>query len=360
MMRGVSRFEADVLRIVSCLVHRAPAEQVLQLVVEKTERPACLSRTCVELVQDHLRKGVVSLLARTGGWQSARFLQNGTPITGKLWERTRPDALGLSFSRHSLSFLMWLRAANLDDSAFRPRVERSPVTLADRFLFFLAYESLRETAASPGLFDQTVITTNPFVRLMFPEDFADEPGAPPVDLTELFAPENAWLLETLQPWLRQRWRAIERHKRLIIRPEEMTGLGRVQGAILDEYLSQCEQAGRRDLARFLLQALFDSVAGTPLATDWVRNLRVTDLRVADRAQAYQSAMAFLNRATVFQHWTEEARQVSYLDREKYAAAQLWLADWEHWNGEAVTRTAAELVRQLDPLRLGDPLEGTPL
>lgn len=359
-MRGVSRFEADVLRIVSCLVHRAPAEQVLALVVGKAERPGCLSRTCVELVQDHLRKGVVSLLARTGGWQQSRFLRNGTANTGKLWERTPPRELGLFFSRHSLSFLMWLRAASLDDSAFRPRTEKSPLTIADRFLFFLAYESLRETKASPGLFDQQVITTNPFVRLMFPEDFADTSSVAPVDLSELFAPENAWLLETLQPWLRQRWRAVERHKRILIRPEEMTGLGRVQGAILDECLAQCEQTGRPDLARFLLQALFDSVEGTPIATDWARNLRVTDLRMADRAQAYQSAMAFLNRATVFQRWTDEARQVSYLDREEYAAAQLWLADWEHWNGDAVSRTAAELVRQLDPLRVGEPLEGTTL
>ena len=359
-MRGVSRFEADVLRIVSCLVHRAPAEQVLSLIVGKTERPGCLNRTCVELVQDHLRKGVVSLLARIGGWQRVRFLRNGTAITGTLWDRTPPRELRLSFSRHSLSFLMWLRGGQSRRLGL-PSPHREIARHRGRPLpVLLAYESLRETAASPGLFDQAVITTNPFVRLMFPEDFAESPGVAPLDLGELFAPENAWLLETLQPWLRQRWRMIERHKQIIIRPEEMTGLGRVQGAILDEFLSQCERTSRRDLARFLLQALFDSVKGTPLATDWVRNLRVTDLRVADRAQAYQSAMAFLSRATVFQHWTAEARHVSYLDREDTRPPRCGWRTGEAWHGDAVTRTAAELVRQLDPLRVGDAAGGTAL
>lgn len=352
-MQGVSRFEADLLRIVSCLVHRAPAEHVLQLVVGKVERPSCLSRACIDLVQDHLRKGLVSLVAHSGGWQSSRFLRNGHAVTGKLWERTPPAELSLAFSRHALSFLMWLRASDLEASTFRPRTEKSPLTLGDQFLFFLTYQSLRETEASPALFQQPIIAGNPFVQLLFPEDFTDFRSATKADLTELFATENTWLLESLQPWLRQRWVQVERHKRVIIHPEEMRDVGAMQAAVLDEHLAQCERTGRRDLARFLVQALADVMTGTPVANDWVRNLNVSDLRMADRGETYQSAMTLLSRASRLQQWTDTARSVSYLDREEYAASQLWLADWETWNGDAVMRTAAEIARQLDPLRVTD-------
>src|SRR6516162_3110461 len=61
-MKTVSRFEANLLRILRSFLQRAPLERALPLVMEPSDRPPCLSRAVVELVQDHLRKGCVWLL----------------------------------------------------------------------------------------------------------------------------------------------------------------------------------------------------------------------------------------------------------------------------------------------------------
>src|SRR5262245_54049329 len=88
-MKAVSRFEANLLRILHGVLGRAPAEQVVPLVQKRLPRPKCLRREAVELVQDALGKGTVWILAREG-WRRERFLRGGTVRDGRLWQRTPP------------------------------------------------------------------------------------------------------------------------------------------------------------------------------------------------------------------------------------------------------------------------------
>ena len=74
-MKEVSEFEARLLRILRCLMHRTSVEQSLSLFVQSVPRPRCLSRHCVELVQDGLSKGVTEWLARSG-YLSGQFCEN--------------------------------------------------------------------------------------------------------------------------------------------------------------------------------------------------------------------------------------------------------------------------------------------
>jgi len=90
--------------------------------MERVPRPLSLSRTCVELVADGLAKGCMTWLARSGGWRRERFLRDGQPRTGRLWERWEPATLGLAFSRHSLEFLVWI-------TAHRPGDQKPPLEL---------------------------------------------------------------------------------------------------------------------------------------------------------------------------------------------------------------------------------------
>ena len=55
------------------------------------------------------------LLARAGGWRRERQLRSGQRVEGRLWERTPPGELGLTFSRQSLELLMWFTAENPTD-----------------------------------------------------------------------------------------------------------------------------------------------------------------------------------------------------------------------------------------------------
>src|SRR5437763_10314943 len=83
----VSAFEARLLRILHAVLRHAPADSALPLVLDRVPRPPSLSRTCVELVADSLAKGCITFLARAGGWRRERFLRDGHPREGRLWER---------------------------------------------------------------------------------------------------------------------------------------------------------------------------------------------------------------------------------------------------------------------------------
>ena len=116
-MQSVSRFEANLLRLLYYFMRREPQERALPLLEERRPVPACLSRTAVRLVQEALAKGTTFLLAHGtigGGWRVERHLRGELnkekPAEGRLWHRTPPEQLGLTFSRHSLELLIWLTA----------------------------------------------------------------------------------------------------------------------------------------------------------------------------------------------------------------------------------------------------------
>ena len=110
-MHTVSRFEANLLRLLAYFLRREPIERAMPLLKNRCQAPPCLSRGAVELVQDALAKGCVHLLAKRGGWQNERFLRNGQVVEGRLWQRTLPEELGLSFSGQTLDFLIWITCA---------------------------------------------------------------------------------------------------------------------------------------------------------------------------------------------------------------------------------------------------------
>src|SRR5262249_8206391 len=151
-----------------------PLEQVRLLIVNRSdrERPRCLSRTAVGLVQEALAKGTTELVARAGGWRRERFLRHDQPVEGRLWERTPPRELGLPFSPRSLDSLMWITAVKPAE----PKHDWSPpaeeLTVGDWILLFYAYKALRETDVGLVLRTRRAFARHALCRLAFPEDFA--------------------------------------------------------------------------------------------------------------------------------------------------------------------------------------------
>jgi hypothetical protein len=172
-MKTVSRFEANLLRILHGFFGRVSQDQLLRLVEAEVKCPPCLSRNAVELVKDTLQKGVPQYLAKRGGWRRERFLRNEQIAEGRLWHRTLAHELGFNFSRHSLALLMWITA----NHPRRSRMESSPqeceLTMGDRLLFFLAYESLRGTEVAEGLLEHAPFRDHALLRLTFLSNFSE-------------------------------------------------------------------------------------------------------------------------------------------------------------------------------------------
>jgi hypothetical protein len=351
-MHTVSRFEANMLRLLGFFLHREPPERALPLLENRCAAPECLKRNAVNLVQDALAKGCVFLLAHRGGWRRERFLRGDHVAEGRLWERTPPAELGLAFSAHTLSFLIWITVHRPDDRDPPWRPAEKDLTLGDRLLLYFAHENLRTLVEGLGL--ASLRTEQPFVEhglcwLAWPEDYT----AAPVGARPNFAPwtngAGACMLEALQAELARRWIEVESSKERLADPQAMRVLGLAQERVLTAFLDAVEQAGRMDLARFLLHAASVLVGPHAHAGMWTGNLHMAGQRVADRAATYQAATVFLRTLDRLQSWERRARGVGYFD-EGYAASQLWKSDWERVQGDGLTARAQTIVRQLDPMR----------
>jgi hypothetical protein len=346
-MKSVSRFEANLLRILHCFLRRAPVDQVLALVMARSARPRCLSRNAVDLVQDALAKGCVYLLASGGGWQRARYLRGERAVEGRLWERSAPADLGLPFSRYSLDFLMWITAARPADQKPAWGPPETELTIGDRYLLYLAYAALRDTEAGQELASRLLFARHGLCRLTYPEDFTAPDVLP--DLLPWTTGLGACILETMQPELAGRWLQVERTKGQRTGWQDVQALGISQERVLGPLLEAAAASQRRDLVRFLLRTLAELLPENASPDTWVGGLLNAGPRMADRAATHRAALILLHHLEPLRRWHREAQSVGYFD-ENYQAAQVWKADWEHWQGEVLYQRAQHVIRQLDPLR----------
>jgi hypothetical protein len=351
-MQTVSRFESNLLRLLYYFLQREPAERGLPLVEARMQPPPCLSRPAVGLIKEALGKGCVQLLASRGGWRHERFLRNGQPVEGRLWQRTPPADLALTFSGHSLEFLIWITAARPSDKKPNWNPPYDELTPGDLLLLFLAHQGLRKSVDSFGAIELRI--RPPFVHhglcwLAYPEDFATAPADVSPSFVEWTGGVNAAILEALQPELEARWIQVEGAKGNVVDPRQMMALGRAQEVVLGAFLDAVEAANRLDLARFLLAAAAQLLGPHANADMWIGSLQMSGLRLAERSRANGAALTFLRQLDRLQGWDWQARSVGYFD-EGYAASQLWKADWERYDGNTLRERAQGILREVDPMR----------
>ncbi len=361
---SVSRFEANLIRILRFFLKQVPAEQALRLVNDKLDRPKCLSAGAIHLVRDSLSKGCVLYLVRAGAWKRDRYLRGDEPKFGRLWERSPIDRLALEFSPTALDFLIWVTANRPKDDRPTWTCDEKNQTVADRLLIFLAYEALRiDPELAAALRTSPAFAGNCLIWLAHPNDFAAEANraVPPFD--PWLAEPGSFVLEALQPVLEQRWLEIERAKGQIGDWAKLNHEGRVQGRVLDALTQAVDAAGRRDLVRFLLAVMRRLLAGRDLSSSfWTGGLQgAGPARLAERLETQRNALAVLRQAGRLREWEQAARQVGYLD-EGYAASKFWLSEWaqgprvpddrEPLTFSAVVDEAERVLQQVEPLRIG--------
>ena len=191
-------------------------------------RPACLDRDTIELLQAALAKGVVRLLARQG-WQRERFLRGEQPVEGRLWQRWRPEELGMAFSVASLELLIWLTTRHAPDLPSRRAARKRPeTTLGDRFIAFLAFRAVENTPVAEEMRRLPAVVDNSLCRLAFPQEFADG-SHPSSDWSPWITGPGVPVFEALQQELGQRWVRIEENKMQSTRVENILNVGLCNG-----------------------------------------------------------------------------------------------------------------------------------
>ena len=351
---AVSRFEYNLLRILRFLLGYMPADQAQTLVYAKFQpAPPCLTRTCVRLIRDTLSKATVLHLVRAGGWRRDRFLRAGQPVEGRVWDRLPLASRELAFSKHTLSFLVWLTSEKPTDTKEVWDAPPSELTPGDELFFSMAFDALRPLQdVVPAIAGKNVFDLNPLCWLLCPADFAntDEPELP--NFSPYMMGTRAAILECLQPVLAQRWIRSERSKGQIGDWKRMRHQGRAELAMLASFLKVAETSGRTDLARFVLRTATVILGNAELAPSfWTGGLQGSGpLRLADRLDTQRSALALPRQLDTLHRWDRAARAIGYFD-DGYEASQLWKADWELARGDEITARAKRILDQLEPLKI---------
>ena len=355
----VSRFEANLLRIARFFFHQVPTEEAMPLIRANANRPKCLSEAAVHLVRDTLSKGCVLYLVRAGGWRRDRFLRQGEPKEGRLWERSTIDDLALEFSPHSLEFLLWLTANKPGEPTSTWQAPADELTIADQLLLFLAYDAIREEPElATVLRGSSSFAHNPLILLLNSADFAGEPIADAVSFNDWTSGAGALVIEALQPILEARWLESERSKGQIGDWSRLRQQGEAELAVLDRFTQAADTANRCDLARFLLGVLRRLLATPDMTpTFWTGGLQGSGPpRLADRLETQRSALSVLRQAARLRQWEQRARRSGFMD-EDYAARKFWLGEWERLQGKQCTTRAMQIVQVLEPLHNPASSEG---
>jgi len=355
----VSRFEYHLLRVLRFFLGHFPTDQGLSLLRSSIAAPTCLSRTAIRLAEETLAKGCVLFLARSGAWRNDRYLHEGQPITGRVWERIPLAERTLSFTPAVLRFVVWATSEKLPGTKEKWNPPAEGLTPADELFFYLAFEACR---ADPPLLDvlrhREAFATNPWAWLACPAEVAGHAEARPPSFDPLFVGERATILESLQPLFFQRWLNSERLKGKQSDWKQMRQQGRAELASLQAFLGAADRANRRDLARFVLQVNAALYTKDLTPTYWTGSLTAQGPpRLADRLDTQRAALAVPRQMAVFQAWAEQARHVSYFD-EGYTASQLWKAEWEAASGDEIAARAERTIEAIEPLRT-DPLPPEP-
>src|SRR5262249_7522393 len=147
-------------------------------------------------------------------------------------------------------------------------------------------------------------------RLAFPEDFAEVKNDAPPDFAPWLTGAGSYLLEALQAELTNRWLQLERGKEDVNDFARMRSLGRSQALVVKAYYDAVEEAGRLDLARFLLHTAAGILPAGATAPMWVGGLQApAGTRLADRTDTYRAATAFLRSLDRMAAWTTRARRI---------------------------------------------------
>ncbi|HLW68793.1 MAG TPA: hypothetical protein VKS79_25980, partial [Gemmataceae bacterium] len=231
--------------------------------------------------------------------------------------------------------------------------QAADTTTGDLLLLFLAYSNLREQEAGQALRNRPVILKHGLIALFFPEDFAQVANPPALDFDTWTKDSGASIIEALQPRLHQRWLALERGKHEIIDWTKMRALGQAQERALSGFLQAARQANRPDLARFLPKALSELLSPDLTPQFWLAGLKGSGPpKLAERLDVQRGALATVRQFEKLGDWTKWAGSVSFVDDEDlYAAAQLWLSDWEQYRGKELLPVAQQLLRQIEPLQM---------
>jgi len=313
----VAASESEIISMARALT--APqALDVWGLLAGSRSMPGNIGPTCAELVGDALDQVWPALWRRDAGRPGAA-IRAGKAVRGRGWERN--PITPLEYSKFTIALLRWLVEMPLATPGAVDKLKVVPHTIGDQIVSYLALDVAAETPAQLTIARSSQIARAPLAWLGFAHVL---PGEPPDSFDSLVTGPGAVAVEALQRDLAHKWRTVELTKRAVTDPDVLIAIGAAQDATLTRFMDACTNAGRRDLAGFVIDAMLPllgrEVAPFPNDLDRTKPL-------SSRMAARNAAGALLRALACWVEWDRSHRGVRFLD-DDYEASQLLLSRFE--------------------------------
>jgi hypothetical protein len=324
-----------------------------------------LSENADRILKTILAKGTVKFLVKASeGWHES-FLQHRREKSGRLWERHPLDERTLHFSHNTLHLLMWWTSTDpkMEQGMREPPVDVKSLTPADEFVVWRIADCVQTAHGfCSGSFQKLcsiqAFRSNPWIWLSLPHLLKTKIlKDSPIQLNDVpwytqaklvngpsFAPcfqgLRSVILEALQNYLFRR--LVTTFPLNLEDVKELTQQNAATYLVYRQFLLEAEQAGRPDLAMFLLRALTRLAPTYTRLLDRRHNYEEIDRRIhqlstiRERLEAQQALVAPLGLIDTLHRWTLHCRSIGYWD-EGYRMAQWWLRCWEELGGDEVVR-----------------------
>ena len=346
-----------------------------------------LSANAATLLKKMLAQGAVLFLVKANQGWSESFLREGRDKTGRLWERYPLTERALHFSRNTLDILRWLTSSDPNNPGVwtEPQTELAYLTPADEFIIWRIADRIQSvhsfrSLSFKRLCSLSIFRDNPWLWLCTPyllENNISSGSIAPLDKSPWYAQARltfipsfascfqglrSVILEALQHLLYQRLVSTFPiiNPSIVSDTKEFVDRNVITYLVYRQFLLEAEQAGRPDLALFLLRALARLIPAFPQARDWWEHNEKVNIgqlnTVRERIQAWQAAIALPFLVNILHRWTQHYRNVGYWD-EEYHSAQWWLRHWERYHGDELVDCVSGFVRGI-PIPCPNPTDST--
>ncbi len=336
MTLTVNRAEANLLTVARVAVGVIPPIDAMRVLVSSIAPPPSLGPSARFALSQTLARGTVLSLAKQGGWRADGGL--------RLWERNA--APPLIFTGNTVRLLSWVLMTPLAEADASPLIFEGPLTLAEDLLVTLLLEHLRGTGCENLLARQLSIRSLPLTTLTHVAAMSRELAF--TQVATLKTAQMAPFVEGVRTLLSRAWLAAEVGKADCSAPEILIRVGQAQGMVLDQWLKAIDEAGRRDLATFIVDVAVNLLTKEGMVDQLTRSLSA-DGPLRERTEARRRAAALLRSVATLRQWDQQHRAVHFID-ENHAQVQRLIADWSRLGEQGFSRAAAA-VSKLDTLPL---------
>ncbi len=320
----VAESEHALLSIARAVVGELPPRAVSSVLLRKRKAIQQMDARSLDLLKQTLAIGVPLTLVRRGGFRRTRHVGDSGVVTEqRAFER---NELSLHFGEETFRLLAHLVASDVSQAGLGG--SKLVPTLGDQLVTYLAADVTRAVAAPRGA-RLTRSALCWFGHLRSVARTAPKSAPPLMPLVECPA-----VIESLSPDWATRWVACDRGKASVITCDDMIALGHTQQLLLESYFDAIDAAGRRDLARFFVQAVARLIKEDEDPLAWAGSLKLSKEPLSRRAEAYHAAATSYFMIERVARWATEAGAVHFID-DDYDQAQLFLSIWEEVGEEGL-------------------------